>query len=201
MIHGKCKPNDSHLRANSAKMASPFDKGGLRGILNRSNDHCPRILPVSVLPETCAILALSLFAGFISPAAQADSLGRLFFTPEQRAQLESGQARKPAATATATTAATAEEGGSTTVLTVNGIVQKQGGGRTVWINGVAQNAGNSDERSPESMAVAVPGKSQPVKVKVGQKLLLDNPPQPKPVEQKPAENKSPPPPASDDDDD
>ena len=60
---------------------------------------------------------------------------------------------------------------------VNGIVQKHGGARTVWINGVAQDAGKSDERSPEAMAVAVPGKAQPVKIKVGQKLLLEQPAQ------------------------
>lgn len=145
-------------------------------------------------------IAMLMLASPITPPAQADSLGRLFFTPEQRAQLESRRTHKAAITATAP-AATDEEGVATTVLTVNGIVQKQGGARTVWINGVAQNAGNSDERSPDSMAVAVPGKSQPVKVKVGQKLLMETPPQPKPAEQKPAENKPSPPPASDDDDD
>lgn len=204
MTPSKCKHNHRHSSANSAKMASPFGKGGLRGILNRSNDQRPRILSAPVFPKTWAILALSLFAGLISPAAQAESLGRLFFTPEQRAQLESRRAHSAATVAATATAATPEEGDATTVLTVNGIVQKQGGARTVWINGVAQNAGNSDERSPESLAVAVPGKSQPVKVKVGQKLLIDIPPQPKPVEQKPAESKpSPPqkPPASNDDDD
>ena len=125
------------------------------------------------------ITLVLLFAIFLAPSAQAGSLGRLFFTPEQRAQLEYNRARNAAA------AATAEEGDTTSVLMVNGIVQKHGGGRTVWINGKAQNAGNSDERSPESLAVAVPGKAQPVKVKVGQKLLLDNPPQPKPAPQKP----------------
>ena len=99
-----------------------------------------------------------------TPAAQASNLGRLFFTPEQRTQLDHAHTRN----------ATADSGG-TSVLTVNGIVQKHGGARTVWINGVAQNAGNSGERSPDAMAVTVPGKSQPVKIKVGQKLLLEQP--------------------------
>lgn len=112
----------------------------------------------------CNYLALLLLTGFTASAAQADSLGRLFFTPEQRAQLDDAHARN----------ATTEEDASS-VLVVNGIVQKQGGGRTVWINGVAQNGGNSDERSPEALPVAVPGKSQPVRVKVGQRLLLNQP--------------------------
>ena len=117
------------------------------------------------------LLAVSFVHG-----AQADSLGRLFFTPEQRAQLEHNQAHN----------ATAEGSDTTSELIVNGIVQKRGGKRIAWINGKAQHAGNSDELSPESLAVTVPGKAQPVKLKVGQKLLLDNPPQSKPAPQKPS---------------
>lgn len=94
-------------------------------------------------------------------AVDAAELGRLFFTPEQRMQLESGQ---PQGDGTP---------GSNHSLTVNGIVQKKGGPRTVWINGVPQPAGKSDEDSPESVPVAVPGQSQPVKVKVGQKVLIN----------------------------
>ena len=97
-----------------------------------------------------------------TPAAQASNLGRLFFTPEQRTQLDHARARNATA-----------DGGRASVLTINGIVQKHGGPRTVWINGVAQPAGNSNERSPDAQPVAVPGKSQPVKIKVGQKLLLE----------------------------
>ncbi len=121
-----------------------------------------------------ALLALLL----VLPAAhsvQASGLGRLFFTPEQRVQLE--QERK----------AIAEDGPPSSVLTVNGIVQRKGGVRTVWINGVAQNAGNSDEQSPEALPVPVPGQSKPVKMKVGQKIILDQPvqysPAPTPQEQ------------------
>ena len=116
-----------------------------------------------------ASLAL-LLALSIASSTQASGLGRLFFTPEQRAQLEHERARN----------ATAEDGSSSSVLTINGIVQRHGGARTVWINGVAQNAGNSDERSPEALPVSVPGQPHPVKVKVGQKLILEQPAQPNP---------------------
>ncbi len=105
-----------------------------------------------------------LFACLIAPAAQASPLGRLFFTAEQRAQLDNDHTRNPAV-----------EGNDSPVLTVNGIVQKNGGARTAWINGVLQNVGKSDERNPEILPLAVPGKSYPVKIKVGQKLLLDQP--------------------------
>jgi hypothetical protein len=60
------------------------------------------------------------------------------------------------------------------VLTVNGIVQKHGGARTVWVNGVAQSEDNSRERTPTAQTVSVPG-SHPVKLKVGEKILLDHP--------------------------
>jgi hypothetical protein len=99
-----------------------------------------------------------------SPAARADNLGRLFFTPAQRAQLDYNYARNAPA-----------EGNSSSVLTVNGIVQKNGGARTVWVNGVAQSAGKSNESTPTAQTVTVPGKSHPVKIKVGQKILLDQP--------------------------
>jgi hypothetical protein len=93
--------------------------------------------------------------------SSAESLGRLFFTPEQRAQLEYSKSRSN------------DTGSSGRALTVNGIVQKHGGKRTAWINGVPQQAGNSDERAPDSLPVAVPGLSKPVKVKVGQKVLIN----------------------------
>ena len=112
--------------------------------------------------EICAptFLAALLFTG--SPTANAANLGRLFFTPEQRAHLDYAYARNAPA-----------EGNSSPILTVNGIVQKNGGARTVWVNGVSQNAGHSGERTPTAQTVTIPGKSQPVKIKVGQKILLD----------------------------
>ena len=104
------------------------------------------------------ICALALMA---TPLANAEELGRLFYTPEQRAQLDAEHARN-------TTPAD-----SPNVMSIDGIVQRHGGERTVWINGVPQVAGQSDDRTPESVPVAVPGQSQPVKVKVGQKVILN----------------------------
>jgi len=105
-----------------------------------------------------SLLALALAAAM---EVNAEELGRLFFTPEQRTQLEYSQ----------------RQGNHTQVnarsLTVNGIVQKHGGERTVWINGVPQLVGKSDERTPESLPVAIPGQSQPVRVKAGQRVLID----------------------------
>lgn len=109
--------------------------------------------------------ALALFFSLpllLYGSAQAGGLGRLFFTPQQRAQLEADHTRN-----------TTAEDGAPTMLTVNGIVQKHGGARTIWINGVAQNADNGSGGNPETEPVSVPGISLPVAIKVGQKLLLD----------------------------
>ncbi len=102
------------------------------------------------------IAAMLLFAIFHAPGTQADSLGRLFFTPEQRARLEHRHA--------------AEASDTPSRLTVNGVVQRHGGARTVWINGAAQDSAHDSE--PAAEAVPVPGKSGNVKIKVGQNLLL-----------------------------
>ena len=104
-------------------------------------------------------LTIPIFTG-------AEELGRLFFTPEQRAQLDYSYAQGADSTNTSST------------LILNGIVQKHGDKRTVWINGVPQQAGNSDDKTPESQSVQVPGTAGTVKLKVGQRVLLgpsDNP--------------------------
>jgi hypothetical protein len=111
--------------------------------------------------STTIRILMFVFASVAATLSSAESLGRLFFTPEQRAQLEHSNLHSN------------DSGSSGRALTVNGIVQKHGGKRTAWINGVPQQAGNSDERAPDSLPVAVPGLSKPVKVKVGQKVLIN----------------------------
>jgi hypothetical protein len=98
-------------------------------------------------------LTTSMFTG-------AEELGRLFFTPEQRAQLDYSYAQG------------ADSTNNSSTLMLNGIVQKHGGKRTVWINGVPQQAGSSNDKTPESQSVQVPGTAGTVKLKVGQRVLL-----------------------------
>lgn len=109
-----------------------------------------------------AFLMLALFG--LIPVAQAGELGRLFYTPQERRQLEYQEAR------------TGVAGGGRGYIIVNGVVQRQGGKRTVWINGVPQDGGRSNDETPASVPVTVPGKSQPVRAKVGQRVLIETPP-------------------------
>jgi hypothetical protein len=110
-----------------------------------------------------SFLLLTLFSFFHT--AQAGELGRLFFTPQQRQQLEFQE-----------TSNNSGESGHRNYIIVNGVVQKHGGSRTVWINGTAQPAEQGSDKTPSAATVAVPGKSQPIHLKVGQRLLLDSAP-------------------------
>ena len=88
------------------------------------------------------LLALALGA----PAAQAQELGRLFLTPEQRASLDARRkARvpdKPAAVVQ-----------SSPNTRVDGYVQRSGGPSTVWVNGEAL-----PEQAPESPRIGGEGR-------------------------------------------
>lgn len=134
--------------------------------MNPLNPEC-RLGRQTISRSSADVCATTWFAALLIwctsiPAAHADQLGRLFFTPQQRSQLDYAYARNAPA-----------EGGSSPVLTVNGIVQKHGGARTVWVNGVAQSENSSSERNTSAQTVRVPGKSRPVRLKVGEKILLD----------------------------
>lgn len=104
---------------------------------------------------------LCAIALMVTIHANAEELGRLFFTPEQRKQLDYSYAQE------------ISSGSYSNALMLNGIVQKHGGKRTAWINGVPQAVGRSDEKSPESVAVPLPGQNKSVKLKVGQRVLLN----------------------------
>ncbi|MHB1117421.1 hypothetical protein [Sideroxydans sp.] len=108
--------------------------------------------------------ALILLTLVSTTTVQAAELGRLFFTQNERAQLE----RQHVLSAD-------EPGNDSHSLIVNGMIQRDGGKRIIWINGEQQAAGSADSRTPASVPVILPGKTESVKVKVGQRLMLDSP--------------------------
>lgn len=74
--------------------------------------------------------ALLIVLMLSAPVAQAQELGRLFFTPDQRAALDARRkARVPDKPAAAVVASPSTR--------VDGYVQRSGGPATVWINGEA----------------------------------------------------------------
>jgi len=122
-------------------------------------------------------LALILAA---SAAAAAEPLGRLFFTPEQRATLESLRLAPATAAHTATDR-----------IKVDGIIQRSGGPTTVWINGVPQTAAPgsvapSGRAGAPAVEVTVPAKDERVRLKVGQSIELAGPESPGAAQPPPA---------------
>lgn len=107
-----------------------------------------------------ALGTLVLAAGYAPlPAAAYENLGRLFFTPQQRQDLD----RRRQANIQES-AATAES-----LVTVNGQVSRSSGKTTTWLNGVPQES----TRHPRDPARAtVPGgEGEPsVTLKIGQTL-------------------------------
>ncbi|MGA9666728.1 MAG: hypothetical protein WBQ69_09805 [Gallionella sp.] len=108
-----------------------------------------------ILPKICWLALMA------SSFAHAEELGRLFFSPAQRAQMDSNYVQN------------AQPSDNPKAVMLNGIVQMQGGKRTAWINGVPQAVGRSDDKAPDSMPVPLPGQNKSVKLKVGQRLLLN----------------------------
>ncbi len=89
-------------------------------------------------------------------AVHADELGRLFYTPQQRAELDRQRDMSTAEPQAA---------GAESLVTINGNVVRSSGKTTTWVNGVAQHDA-ARGRDP-SRPVVVDGDTS-VRVKVGQ---------------------------------
>ncbi|MDR2788163.1 MAG: hypothetical protein LBD06_07360 [Candidatus Accumulibacter sp.] len=116
--------------------------------------------------SVCAVLLAAA-----PPLAAAEELGRLFFTPEHREALDrqrqssiSGRGEIPEDPA----------------LTIDGVVTRSSGKRTVWINGVARDdewAGDGvaviPERANPGRVVVRSGGSPPIRAGVGDTVRRD----------------------------
>jgi len=117
-----------------------------------------------------AALACVAAALLGAPSAGAQELGRLFFTPEQRAALDARRkARvpdKPAAVPQA----------ESPVTRINGAVRRSGGKSTVWVNGeMIQEGAQTDAaqvaRDPGAGRVTLPaGEGTQRSLRVGESL-------------------------------
>lgn len=106
------------------------------------------------------LLMLALLAAVMRPphSAAAEDLGRLFFTPQQRQELD----RRRAANVQETAAVIQES-----TLTLQGQVSRSGGKSTTWINTMPQHDAYSG--SDPARASIQAGEEEPkVELKVGQ---------------------------------
>lgn len=115
-------------------------------------------------------------AGMLLAAAgvsAAEPLGRLFYTPAQRAQLDTLRAQKNVAPPAQETK---EPPVIPEALTYSGIVRRSDGRSTVWINNRMVNDGkaaddlsvSSRSRSDDRVSVRLPQAAGPVELRVGQ---------------------------------
>src|SRR5471030_1373476 len=113
----------------------------------------------SLTSSIFASLALILLCLAAPAVAAAEELGRLFFTPQQRQDLD----RRRATNRAEEEAPQIREG----PLTVEGHVQRSSGKTTTWINGVPQDDSPAS-RDPARVTV-VPNEGEPgVSLKIGQ---------------------------------
>jgi hypothetical protein len=106
-----------------------------------------------------ALVACSVL-GIARAAAAADDLGRLFFTPQQRQELDRRREANVQESATATVEST---------MTVNGHVSRSSGRTTTWINGVPQ-YDSVRSRDPARVTVGGAEGDPPVDLRIGQTL-------------------------------
>jgi hypothetical protein len=112
-----------------------------------------------VVAAPCAFAALCAAVSIALPRpALADELGRLFFTPQERQELD----RRRASNVADTEAPVVES-----LVTVNGQVTRSSGKTTTWINGVAH---DDTYRGSDPALVPVQRGGAPIPVKVGQTL-------------------------------
>jgi hypothetical protein len=118
------------------------------------------------------LAALLTLLILLAPRAQAQELGRLFFTPQQRADLDARRkARVPDKPAAAVVAS------PTTRL--DGYVKRSGGPSTVWINGESLTEGAAEapriDRGPSgSVSISVGEAGSRVRMKPGETLDRGN---------------------------
>ena len=128
---------------------------------------------------------LILFIIFHNGAVPAaDSLGRLFLTPAQRAQLDTARAQRdrrlPVTVETEAAPAPAPVPQGPDVVTYNGMVRRSDGQSTVWINGKPMNERTRTKNDSEvtvlgvrrdgAVSVAIPQAGRTGSLKVGQSL-------------------------------
>ena len=112
------------------------------------------------LKPLLAVLALTLLCAAAPNRATAEELGRLFFTPQQRQDLD----RRRASNRAEEEAPQIKEG----PLTLDGHVQRSSGKTATWINLAPQYDDGSVSKDPARVTV-VPNAGEPgVSLKVGQ---------------------------------
>ena len=111
------------------------------------------LLPIGRNARLAGLFSVFALAAALCPPARAEEeLGRLFFTPERRQGLDRQRQLN---------IQEKQEIPEDPKLTINGVVTRSSGKRTVWINGVTQN----ENETPSGVSVST-NRKEPGKVVV-----------------------------------
>jgi hypothetical protein len=108
-------------------------------------------------PDCAWLLCVLLLAGLLPSPAFAQELGPLFFTPERRQELD----RQREFNIPEQTEISEDPIPIDPMLTIDGVVTRSSGKRTVWINGIAQ-----DGQETEQGVTVTPNRKNPGRVVV-----------------------------------
>lgn len=152
-------------------------------------------------PKLHCLIACLLPAAMPAAAAEAPQVGRMFFTPTQRAQLDVARAQRARATlATENTEEAATAAPVAQSLTYDGVVRRADGSTTIWINSRPVNPNDpagpvivGRVRADGGVSLQMPQSGRTVDLKPGQSVELlsgqieerfarkSAPPEPKPA--------------------
>lgn len=125
--------------------------------------------------RTCAfarLAALALLIGAMCPVHAEDAalarFGRLFHTPEQRLQLDTGQPRRaPPRDAIPAHSPARAPAAPRTLLRLDGILRRSDGHDSVWLNGELQPVPPGFQLAPGQRRELVPTTAPRVRLRVG----------------------------------
>ena len=138
--------------------------------------------PCAWQPVAAAAIALAAaLSACAGTAAAQDGIGRLFFTPGQRAQLDESR-RRPLAQQPARDLSGAPAPAQSRSLSVDGIVRRNDGQATVWLNRtptVAPQASGAVRIGPvrdaaDGADLRLPDNDRRIRIKVGQEVDLQS---------------------------
>jgi hypothetical protein len=118
-----------------------------------------------------------------APSGQSESLGRLFFTPSERARLDDLRHRPPPPPVEIAKPEQPLPAPGPRYVTVNGVVRRSDGESTVWLNNKPVRGQQAEQgllvaptrgQPPSHVTVRVPETGRSVDVKVGQQLEVNS---------------------------
>lgn len=148
---------------NSRQASGIQTPGTVLAQMESNREIARRSAPDGLLRAFARLAAAIVAALAMSPSlVNADELGRLFFTPQQRQDLD----RRRATNAQAAVVTAVDQ------VTINGQVSRSGGKSTTWINGAPQDdiRTKSDTRDPTRVTVRQGEETQGSSLRVGETL-------------------------------